>query len=219
MDGGWGAWAPAGKCSASCGEGLQLSARTCDQPTPRYGGQFCAGPSTKATACHAVCPVDGFWSGWSNWGGCSSSCIPQGQAPVRTRARSCANPAPSTSPPGKGCSGELSQAESCDRLPNCPGRPSPLTPGPGWLHPRVLAVLVSTVHNVHCVSTSQWTAAGAPGRPSLPAPSPVGWAFRCPTGNATAPSPSMGDVPVLESSGAQKSARPMSTVQVGDEGQ
>uniref|UniRef100_A0A674MBG1 Properdin-like n=1 Tax=Takifugu rubripes TaxID=31033 RepID=A0A674MBG1_TAKRU len=104
VDGGWGAWAPAGKCSASCGEGLQLSARTCDQPTPKYGGQFCAGPSTKATVCQVVCPVDGFWSGWSNWGECSSSCIPQGQAPVRTRSRSCTNPAPSTSPPGKGCS-------------------------------------------------------------------------------------------------------------------
>uniref|UniRef100_A0A674MPC0 Complement factor properdin n=1 Tax=Takifugu rubripes TaxID=31033 RepID=A0A674MPC0_TAKRU len=120
VDGGWGAWAPAGKCSASCGEGLQLSARTCDQPTPKYGGQFCAGPSTKATVCQVVCPVDGFWSGWSNWGECSSSCIPQGQAPVRTRSRSCTNPAPSTSPPGKGCSGERSQAQNCDQLPNCP---------------------------------------------------------------------------------------------------
>ncbi|XP_056871096.1 properdin-like [Takifugu flavidus] len=120
VDGGWGAWAPAGKCSASCGEGLQLSVRTCDQPTPKYGGQFCAGPSTKATVCHVVCPVDGFWSGWSNWGECSSSCIPQGQAPVRTRSRSCTNPAPSTSPPGKGCSGERSQAQNCDQLPNCP---------------------------------------------------------------------------------------------------
>lgn len=67
--------------------------------------------------------VDGFWSGWSSWGECSSSCIPQGHAPVRTRRRSCSNPAPSSSPPGRRCEGVDRQTETCDHLPYCPGTP------------------------------------------------------------------------------------------------
>lgn len=127
VDGSWGAWSPPGKCSVSCGEGLQLSTRTCNQPAPKYGGRFCDGPSTRSSVCQSTCAVDGFWSGWSSWGECSSSCIPQGRASLRNRHRSCSNPAPSSSPPGSGCQGDSSQttarqvvAESCNHLPHCP---------------------------------------------------------------------------------------------------
>ncbi|CAF90479.1 unnamed protein product [Tetraodon nigroviridis] len=130
VDGGWGAWSPAGKCSTSCGEGLQLYMRTCDQPTPRYGGQFCGGQSTKAEVCQGTCPVDGLWSGWSQWGECSSSCNPQGRQATRSRHRSCTNPAPSASPPGRSCAGDQRQVQSCGLLPSCPvdGGWSPWTP-------------------------------------------------------------------------------------------
>ena len=67
--------------------------------------------------------VDGFWSGWSSWGECSSSCIAQGRAPVRTRYRSCSNPPPSSRPPGKGCQGDNHQIDDCNHTPHCPGTP------------------------------------------------------------------------------------------------
>uniref|UniRef100_A0A3Q4BHH2 Complement factor properdin n=1 Tax=Mola mola TaxID=94237 RepID=A0A3Q4BHH2_MOLML len=129
VDGSWGAWSPARKCSVTCGEGLQLSTRICDLPAPKYGGRTCLGPSTRTTVCQNTCPVDGFWSGWSSWGECSSSCIPQGKPPTRTRHRSCSNPAPSSSPPGRGCQGDKRQIENCNHLPYCPGTPVCLS---GW---------------------------------------------------------------------------------------
>ncbi|XP_069565268.1 properdin-like [Brachyistius frenatus] len=120
VDGAWGAWSPAGKCSVSCGWGLQLSVRECDSPTTKYGGRFCVGSNFWNSVCNrSLCPVDGFWSGWSGWGACSTSCIPQGQVPLRTRHRSCSNPAPSSTPPGRGCQGDDSQVKNCDQLPHC----------------------------------------------------------------------------------------------------
>ncbi|XP_041634380.1 properdin [Cheilinus undulatus] len=120
VDGNWGAWSPAGPCSVSCGEGLQLSMRRCDRPAPKYGGRFCNGPSTRSSVCQSPCPVDGLWTGWSNWGECSSSCIRQGSVPTRTRQRTCSNPAPSSNPRGVSCQGEDRQTENCNHLPRCP---------------------------------------------------------------------------------------------------
>ncbi|XP_062264857.1 properdin-like [Platichthys flesus] len=120
VDGSWGAWSPPGPCSSSCGEGLQLSTRTCDSPAPIYGGKFCDGTNVQTRVCQSPCTVDGFWSGWSTWGECSSSCIPRGRVPVRTRYRSCSNPAPSTRPPGKACQGDKHQKEDCNHTPHCP---------------------------------------------------------------------------------------------------
>ncbi|PWA30115.1 hypothetical protein CCH79_00009766 [Gambusia affinis] len=120
VDGNWGNWFPPAQCSVSCGEGLQLSFRQCDNPSPQYGGKYCEGPSTRTSVCKSPCPVHGVWSGWSNWGDCSSTCIPPGRASLRTRHRSCSNPAPSLNPPGNECQGDNSQTEHCNHLPHCP---------------------------------------------------------------------------------------------------
>ncbi|KAM3835876.1 properdin-like, partial [Diretmus argenteus] len=120
VDGSWGEWLAPGPCSVSCGEGLQISIRKCDNPAPAYSGKFCEGPSTRTAICRNTCPVDGSWSGWSSWGDCASSCIPEGRTTLRTRYRSCSNPAPSSNPPGKGCPGDNTQTASCDHLPPCP---------------------------------------------------------------------------------------------------
>ncbi|MEQ2178985.1 hypothetical protein GOODEAATRI_019821 [Goodea atripinnis] len=120
VDGNWGNWLPPGPCSVSCGEGLQLSLRRCDNPSPKYGGKLCEGPSTQSSVCKSPCPVHGFWSGWSNWGDCSSSCLLPNRSSVRTRHRSCSNPAPSLNPPGNGCQGDDSQYENCNHMPHCP---------------------------------------------------------------------------------------------------
>ncbi|KAM3597899.1 uncharacterized protein V6R79_010866 [Siganus canaliculatus] len=119
-DGGWGEWSSPGPCSVSCGEGLQLSVRKCDQPSPRYGGRHCEGPSTRSNTCQSPCPVDGLWTSWSSWGECSSSCILRDRVPIRTRDRSCSNPAPSAKPPGRGCQGDSRETQKCQRLPHCP---------------------------------------------------------------------------------------------------
>ncbi|XP_071320758.1 properdin-like [Trachinotus anak] len=120
VDGNWGEWSPFGPCSVSCGEGLQLSIRNCNRPASKYGGRFCDGPSTRSNICQSPCPVDGFWTGWSSWSECSSSCIPQNQASIRSRHRFCSNPAPSSIPRGKQCQGENQQTENCNFLPHCP---------------------------------------------------------------------------------------------------
>ncbi|XP_058509001.1 properdin-like [Solea solea] len=120
VHGSWGAWSLSGQCSASCGEGLQTLIRKCDQPAPKYGGKFCDGTNAQTNVCHSRCPVDGFWSGWSSWGDCSGSCVVEGRPPVRTRSRSCSNPAPSSSPPGRGCHGDDRHIEDCSDMPPCP---------------------------------------------------------------------------------------------------
>ncbi|XP_068605494.1 properdin-like [Brachionichthys hirsutus] len=118
-DGSWGAWSAAGPCSVPCGEGLQLSTRRCDNPTPKYGGALCPGSSTRSSVCQSPCPVDGFWTSWSSWSECSSSCVPPGRTSVRTHHRSCSNPAPSADPPGIGCHGDDKQTGTCN-VPPCP---------------------------------------------------------------------------------------------------
>lgn len=119
VDGSWGAWSAPGPCSVSCGDGLQLMTRLCNNPTPKYGGQYCKGQSTQSSSCKiSVCPVDGLWTGWSSWSDCTSSCV-SGRVPTKTRHRSCSNPAPSTIPPGKSCQGHDSQTENCN-VPPCP---------------------------------------------------------------------------------------------------
>ncbi|KAM6919190.1 properdin-like [Xenentodon cancila] len=121
VNGNWGAWSSPGPCSVPCGEGLQLSIRKCDSPAPKYGGRICEGSSSQSSVCQSPCPVDGFWSGWSPWSQCSSTCIPESRAAIRTRQRFCNNPVPSRAPPGRACQGEDKQMENCQHLPHCPG--------------------------------------------------------------------------------------------------
>ncbi|XP_059203327.1 properdin-like [Centropristis striata] len=117
--GAWGAWSPAGQCSVTCGEGLQLSIRRCDSPAPKYGGQMCPGQSTMSQVCQSPCPVDGFWSGWTSWSDCSEVCQQKDNLSGRIRQRTCSNPAPSVSPPGNSCHGDNTEADICD-VPHCP---------------------------------------------------------------------------------------------------
>ncbi|CAL8316399.1 unnamed protein product [Arctogadus glacialis] len=117
VDGGWGAWGPPGACSASCGQGLKLLIRQCDNPPPEYGGQYCVGTSTKTEICMKPCPVHGVWTGWAEWADCTASCHSNRDS-TRSRLRSCSNPAPSSD--GNKCLGEGTDRLKCDELPNCP---------------------------------------------------------------------------------------------------
>ncbi|KAK0154522.1 Properdin [Merluccius polli] len=120
VNGNWGDWGPFGPCSSSCGEGLQLSIRLCNNPATQYGGEDCNGTSTKSAICGSLCPVHGVWTGWSAWGDCSASCHSSRASSVRTRLRSCSNPAPSAHPHAKQCPGASRDEKKCDEIPNCP---------------------------------------------------------------------------------------------------
>ncbi|XP_078538069.1 A disintegrin and metalloproteinase with thrombospondin motifs 15 [Lissotriton helveticus] len=51
MDGDWGRWSPYGQCSRTCGGGVQLAKRECNNPPPSNGGNFCEGLRVKYRSC------------------------------------------------------------------------------------------------------------------------------------------------------------------------
>ncbi|KAL4622608.1 properdin [Arapaima gigas] len=132
--GGWSEWGPWQACSVTCESGVRKRTRTCTQPAPQCGGQ-CSGSDTDTETCHVeqVCPIHGGWSEWGSWGLCPSSCMNEGgDPPHRQRFRFCTNPAPSSVPPGRPCSGHSQETQACNNLPFCPvsgewGQWSPLS--------------------------------------------------------------------------------------------
>ena len=51
VHGGWSAWTTQ-ECSTSCGLGSQLKIRSCDNPTPRKGGNICIGEDVETVICN-----------------------------------------------------------------------------------------------------------------------------------------------------------------------
>ncbi|XP_063418218.1 coadhesin-like [Mytilus trossulus] len=112
VDGGWSPWFNS-SCSVSCGEGVRIRNRTCDNPPPSGSGQHCVGSETEKSICNlGKCPIDGGWSPWFN-SSCSVSC---GEG-VRIRNRTCDNPPPSGS--GQHCVGSETEKSICN-LGKCP---------------------------------------------------------------------------------------------------
>lgn len=66
------------------------------------------------------CTVHGDWTEWSEWSACSQSC---GRDAVKTRKRTCTNPAPAFG--GRVCVGQDNEYAVCIDNPPCP----PPTPG------------------------------------------------------------------------------------------
>ena len=84
--------------------------RECNNPAPKSGGQSCKGSKVRVTNC----TVHGGWTAWSAWSGCGQSCGPA----VKTRWRSCTNPAPQHG--GRVCLGPDHEESFCIELPPCP---------------------------------------------------------------------------------------------------
>ncbi|XP_077314017.1 A disintegrin and metalloproteinase with thrombospondin motifs 15 [Lithobates pipiens] len=60
VDGSWGKWSPYGQCSRTCGGGVQLAKRECNNPEPSHGGGFCEGLRVKYRSCSLnPCPDTG----------------------------------------------------------------------------------------------------------------------------------------------------------------
>lgn len=115
VSGGWSAWSTWASCSHATyndtTDECLCSTRRCDNPSPSHGGDSCSGPAIKV----ANCTVHGAWSSWSAWSACSQSC---GVA-VKTRRRTCGNPAPAFG--GRVCVGMDRHEMYCHSNPPCPG--------------------------------------------------------------------------------------------------
>ncbi|XP_024085624.1 semaphorin-5B isoform X1 [Cimex lectularius] len=121
VDGGWTAWSSFSPCEHSNGDTCLCSTRTCGNPSPSNGGKPCNGFSIKVTNC----TVHGGWTAWSVWSACSQTC---GMA-VKTRRRSCGNPAPQHG--GRVCIGQDRSEMYCHSNPPCPTASTPVLDG-GW---------------------------------------------------------------------------------------
>ncbi|KAI8490931.1 hypothetical protein Bbelb_313500 [Branchiostoma belcheri] len=116
VDGGWSDWGPWSNCSMTCGVGTETRDRTCTNPAPENGGADCDGPAQETQACDTgvSCPVDGGWSDWGPWSGCSLTC----GVGTETRDRTCTNPAPANG--GADCDGPSQETQACDTGMSCP---------------------------------------------------------------------------------------------------
>ena len=116
IDGGWGLWSLWSECPVTCGVGLIVRERTCDNPVPQYGGRPCSGPLIQERKCVSgpSCAVDGNWSSWSKWSVCKAIC---GKG-ASFRERFCDSPAPSNG--GRRCEGPSVDERPCESDIPCP---------------------------------------------------------------------------------------------------
>ncbi|XP_078677339.1 von Willebrand factor D and EGF domain-containing protein-like isoform X2 [Branchiostoma floridae x Branchiostoma belcheri] len=116
VDGGWSDWGPWSGCSVTCGTGEMTRDRTCTNPAPANGGADCVGLAQETQPCDTgvPCPVNGSWSDWGPWSGCSVTC---GTGEM-TRDRTCTNPAPANG--GADCVGLAQEMQACDTGVSCP---------------------------------------------------------------------------------------------------
>jgi len=83
----WGEWTV---CDVTCGDGSRSRVRSCIKPKYLRSGTYlgCEGASSQTEACYAgQCKVDGGFTSWGPFG-------PINAAGIKTRSRSCTNPAP-----------------------------------------------------------------------------------------------------------------------------
>lgn len=91
VNGGWSNWSNWTKCSSSCGLGIQVKFRFCINPKPQFGGKSCYGENVLFNSCKiAKCREeshqrDSFWSSWTGWSQCSTTC----SKGYQTRSRYC----------------------------------------------------------------------------------------------------------------------------------
>lgn len=107
IPGEWSTWTSWGACAVSCGLGLAARTRMCNNPYPNYGGDHCFGSPSEYKACFTHGCQDGAWSDWQAWGACSVTC----NGGIRSRSRTCDNPAPSLF--GRSCPGDSKEYSSC----------------------------------------------------------------------------------------------------------
>ena len=118
VHGNYSGWSNFSPCDKTCGNGSKIRRRYCTNPEPRFGGRQCSslGSVAESASCNQFqCPVHGYFSEWSPFLECTSTC---GNS-TRMRTRNCTNPTPMHG--GNNCSslGPRVQVISCDVSP-CP---------------------------------------------------------------------------------------------------
>ncbi|XP_052704188.1 uncharacterized protein LOC128180261 [Crassostrea angulata] len=121
VDGQWASWASYGACSVTCQpttgtvSGTKTRTRSCSNPAPAYDGKQCVGTGSETVSCTPTnpCRVDGQWGSWGSYGACSVTC----GSGLRTRSRSCNNPAPTGG--GSDCVGSSTSTTICTMVA-CP---------------------------------------------------------------------------------------------------
>ncbi|XP_059164384.1 SCO-spondin-like [Physella acuta] len=110
VDGYYNSWSVWSTCSASCGGGNQTRNRICVQPL--YGGLPCQGSNNETQNCNEKhCPVDGYFTSWSQWSTCTATC----GGGTQWRNRTCIPPQYD----GLDCSGDANTTQPCNTQP-CP---------------------------------------------------------------------------------------------------
>lgn len=99
------------------GDSCMCQTRECNNPPPQNGGVGCTGIRVRVSNC----TVHGGWTAWSAWSACSQTC---GNS-VKTRRRTCTNPAPAFD--GRTCVGPEQEEVLCLGQPPCPGVPETLS--------------------------------------------------------------------------------------------
>ncbi|XP_039248576.2 thrombospondin-1-like [Styela clava] len=114
IHGKWSPWSKYGPCTASCGRGQKTRVRSCNNPAPEHGGEYCEGDSSEVRDCKGdPCPIDGGWGPYTPFSRCSATC----GGGFKKRTRECNNPAPLFG--GKYCVGDKTNIESCSEK-TCP---------------------------------------------------------------------------------------------------
>lgn len=52
IHGNWGTWSPWSSCTRSCGAGVAVAVRHCDNPSPANGGRYCTGDRKRYRICN-----------------------------------------------------------------------------------------------------------------------------------------------------------------------
>ncbi|XP_045182009.2 cartilage intermediate layer protein 1-like [Mercenaria mercenaria] len=107
----WGEWS---SCSLTCNFGQRFRLRECVKE--HDSDKDCEDMLTDDEVCmDATCPVDGGWSYWGSWGGCSKSC---GKG-TQNRYRTCTRPEPFGG--GNYCVGTSTDTRNCNdwSCPDC----------------------------------------------------------------------------------------------------
>ena len=65
VDGGWSSWSEWGSCAKSCGQGIKIRNRQCNNPPPQNNGKNCGGMRIESTSCNVkTCPgilLSNYW--------------------------------------------------------------------------------------------------------------------------------------------------------------
>lgn len=58
VNGNWGPWSPWDTCTLTCGGGVQIRKRLCNDPEPKHGGKECVGDAKDIQTCNnKSCPI------------------------------------------------------------------------------------------------------------------------------------------------------------------